>query len=342
MTVPGLEAVAAEEIESSLDAEVRRTASGLVVFRCLNPDRRMLRLRTVEDVFLLLWGTDRLTGRASDLKQIALWTAREPDWPRVLRMHHAIHSKPKGKPTYRLIAQKRGSHVYRRVDALKALAKGLAGKLPASWKPAAENAALEVWLSINGPSAVCGVRLSDRSMRHRTYKEEHLPASLRPVVAAAMAKLAGVQPGMRVIDPMCGVGTILTECLAMQPSAFVVGGDRELNALRAADANLRRLAEPLLVQWDARRLPLPDASFDRLISNPPFGKQLGDVKTIGELYYGMVAEAKRVVKSGGRVVYLVMEHEPLAQAAKDAGWRLAVRRRIRLLGQPAVITVYRT
>jgi tRNA (guanine6-N2)-methyltransferase len=302
----------------------------------------LLRLRTVEDVFLLLWGTDRLTCRTQDLKQIALWTAREPDWPCVLQLHHAIHSKPRGKPTYRLIAQKRGAHAYRRVDALKALARGLEGKLPASWKPAAENAALEVWLTINGPAAVCGVRLSDRSMRHREYKEEHMPASLRPVVAAAMVRLAEVQSGMRVVDPMCGVGTILSECLAMVSAALVLGGDREWNALRATDANLRHFDGPLLVRWDARRLPLPDASFDRLISNPPFGKQLGDIETIDALYDDMVQEASRVLKGSGRAVYLVMEFTPLARAAQQAGWRLVTRLCIRLLGQPAIIAVYQT
>ena len=70
---------------------------------------------------------------------------------------------------------------------------------PASWKPADENAAIEIWLTIQEATAVCGIRLSDRTMRHRTYKFEHFPASLRPTVAGAMVRLAGVKPGDRVV-----------------------------------------------------------------------------------------------------------------------------------------------
>src|SRR5438094_843688 len=71
----------------------------------------------------------------------------------------------------------------------------------------------EFWLSIDGATAVCGLRLSDKTMRHRTYKGEHLPASLRPTVAAAMVRLAEVRPGQAVLDPTCGAGTLLAEQL---------------------------------------------------------------------------------------------------------------------------------
>ncbi len=216
MVQPGLEEVAGEEIERDLGGEVKRTARGVVVFRLDEIDRRILSLRTTEDVFLLAWGTDQLTFRAGDLDEIERWTARGPDWQRLLRLHHAVRPKPKGKPTYWLVTQMEGHHGYLRRDARKALAHGLEGKFPASWRPAEENAAIEVWLTIDGATAVCGLRLSDRTMRHRTYKLEHRPASLRPTVAAAMVRLAGGQAGQVVLDPMCGAGTILAEHLVVR------------------------------------------------------------------------------------------------------------------------------
>src|SRR5438477_142615 len=82
--------------------------------------------------------------------------------------------------------------------------RGLGGKCPAAWRPAEENAAVEFWLTLDGATAVCGVRLSDRTMRHRTYQLEHRPASLRPTVAAAMVRLAEVRPPHVLADPMCG------------------------------------------------------------------------------------------------------------------------------------------
>jgi 23S rRNA G2445 N2-methylase RlmL len=344
---PGLETVAGAEIEEELHGEVKRTGRGLVVFRVPEVDASVLRLRTTEDVFLLAWGTDKLTYRAEDLERIRRWTAHEADWGALLRIHHALRPKPKGRPTYRLVTQMTGQHGYRRMDAAKALGRGLVGKLPASWRAAEESAALEIWLTIQGATAVCGVRLSDRSMRHRTYKLEHLPASLRPTVAAAMVRLAGARHGEVVLDPMCGAGTILAEQreaarAGRRGRINVLGGDRDRGALRAAAANLRRLGPAQLVCWDAARLPLASASVDRVISNPPFGKQLSRPEDVGPLYRRMVPEYDRVLKPGGRAVLLVSDLAALKDAARAAGWVREQQLRVRILGQPAVLTVWRT
>jgi 23S rRNA G2445 N2-methylase RlmL len=343
---PGLEPVAAEEIERDLGGEIKRTGRGLVVFRVPQIDASLLGLSTVEDVFLLAWGTDQLTYRAEDLDRIRRWTAREPDWPQLLRLHHALRPLPKGRrPTYHLVAQMEGQHGYLRRDARKALAEGLTGKFPESWRPAEENAAVEVWLTIDGATAVCGLRLSDRTMRHRTYKLEHRPASLRPTVAAALVRLAEIQPGHVVLDPMCGAGTILAEYLeAFRKQRGVrpaVGGDLERGAVWAAAANLRRLGPALLAQWDARRLPLPDAVVHRVVSNPPFGKQLASPEAVGPLYSAVVAECDRVLRRNGRAVLLASDAAALLAAARGVGWTALRQLSVRVLGQPAVISVWR-
>jgi 23S rRNA G2445 N2-methylase RlmL len=341
-----LEPVAAEEIGETLAAEVKRTGAGLVVFRVPEIDPGILRLRTVEDIFVLAWGTDQLSYRAADLDRIRRWTAHDADWEALLRIHHRIRPKPKGKPTYRLVVQMSGEHGYRRADARKALADGLAGKLPASWRHAEENAAIEIWLTIHGATAVCGMRLSDRTMRHRSYKMEHLPASLRPTVAAAMVRLADIKSGQVVLDPMCGAGTILAEVLesARQRATrlrCVFGGDLEAAALRAAGPNLRRIGNVVLVRWDARALPLPDASADRILCNPPFGKQLSTPEEIGPLYRGFLRESDRVLRPHQRAVLLASDQRALQEAARAVGWYRERQFRVRVLGQPAFISVWR-
>jgi 23S rRNA G2445 N2-methylase RlmL len=346
MVMPGLEAVAEEEIKQELGGEIKRSGRGIVVFRIeeITPD--LLQLRTTEDVYLLGWGTDELTYRAEDLDKIRRWTAREVDWARLLRMHHELRPKPTGKPTYRLVTQMTGEHGYRRIDAGKAMARGLEGKLPASWRYADENASVEVWLTIHGATAVCGLRLSDRSMRHRTYKEEHRPASLRPTVAAAMVRLAGIRPHQVYVDPMCGVGTILGELLAATRGSIgrtikVLGGDIDGSTIRAAVSNLRRLGQPSLTRWDATALPLEDASVDCVISNPPFGKQLSSPEEIEPLYRAMTLEFDRILKPGGRAVLLVSEFDLLRDTVKELGWKRERIVRVRVLGQNAVISVWR-
>src|SRR5262245_23882274 len=345
MVLPGLEAIAADEGAGHLGGEVKKAQKGVVVFRVAQIGPDLLRLRTVEDVFLLAWGTDSLTYRAEDLKSIRHWTAKEADWQQLFSLHHAIRPKPKGKPTYRLVTQMGGTHGYRRVDAGKALAQGLAGIFPASWKPADENAAVEVWLTIRGRTAVCGLRLSDKTMRHRPYKVEHQPASLRPTIAAAMVRLAGAGPGDVVLDPMCGAGTILAEQIELSKlrkagRVETWGGDRDMNMLRAAASNLHRVGPAMLAHWDATRLPLACESVDRVVSNPPFGKQLASEEEIGPLYRAAVRECNRVLKMAGRAVFLVSDADALRESIKPHHWQPSRQLRVEVLGQPATIGVW--
>ena len=342
IVLPGLEEIAAEEIKKRLGGEVKKAYRGVVVFRVGEIDRRLLSLRTTEDVYLLAWGSDSLTYRAADLDEIEKWTARKPDWPELLRLHHAIRPRPRGKPTYRLVAQMEGKHGYRRTDAGKAMGRGLAGVFPDSWKPAEENASVEVWLCIDQATAVCGMRLSDKTMRHRTYKDEHRPASLRPTVAAAMCWAAQARAGESVLDPMCGAGTILAEQHEMgKGQVRVLGGDIERNAVRDAAANLARVGEAGLARWDARRLPLQSGSIDHIVSNPPFGKQMASPEQVGPLYRAMAREYDRVLKPGGQAVLLASEADALGEAVGAVGWRPKRRLRVRVLGQLATLGVWR-
>jgi 23S rRNA G2445 N2-methylase RlmL len=344
---PGLEEIASEEIVRDLGGEVRKTQRGLIVFRVKAITSDILELRTVEDVFLLAWGTDALTYRATDLQKIEQWTAKSADWPALLNLHHRVRPKPSAKPTVHFVAQMTGTHGYRRIDARQAMLRGLSGKLPASWREVDEGASVEIWLTIQGKQAVCGLRLSDATMRHRTYKSEHRPASLRPTVAAAMVRLAGASAGMTVVDPMCGGGTILAEQMALAHrrragEVAVLGGDRDADAVRAAAGNLRRAGPGFrLVRWDARRLPLADQSIDRIASNPPFGVQLGEPWAIGPLYRDAIVEWDRVLRAGGRVVVLVGDATLWHPSAMAIGWRLDHRVRVRILGQAAEISVWR-
>lgn len=351
MVHDGLEGIAGEEIVQTLGGMVKRSGAGIVVFRLEDIDRSILQLRTTEDVFLFAWGTDELSYRAKDLDSIERWTARSAPWDVLLKIHHAVTPKPRGKTTYRLVAQMTGVHGYRRIDALQAVARGLAGKLPASWKYADENASVEVWLTIHGAMAICGLRLSDRTMRHRSYKHEHLPASIRPTVAAAIARMADLKPNQSVLDPMCGAGTLLAEAYLSTrgkrttggvdwPMHFL-GGDLDKSHVRAAQVNLRQFHIEDLRVWDARDLPLEDASIDRIVCNPPFGKQLATPEAVVPLYRESVREMQRVLRPGGKAVLIVADAKALRSAVERVGWKEQRHAQIRMLGQRALIALFR-
>lgn len=345
MVHAGIEPVAADEINRDLGGEVKKTTRNFVVFRLDNITPDVLKLRTTEDVFLLAWGSDSLTFRADDLRTIQNWTARKPNWEQLFRIHHSLRPKTKGKPTYRLVCQLQGEHGYRRTDARDALRAGLAGKIPNGWLPADENAWLEIWLTVHGKTAVCGLRLSDRTMRHRTYKLEHVAASLRPTMAAAMVRLAGIGPGMTVLDPMCGAGTLLAETIELSKkrkygTVHVLGGDLDPHAIFTTSENLVRVGPTDIARWDVHRLPLDELSVDRIVCNPPFGVQLAKPEEIPDLYDTLSRECDRVLRPGGRAVFIAAEQDVLRGALQGRGWSPTRQLRVRILGLPATISVW--
>jgi len=149
-----------------------------------------------------------------------------------------------------------------------------------------------------------------------------------------------------VLDPMCGAGTILAEQAELDRRrgagpTVKLGGDLDRAAVRAAAANTRRAGPLLLARWDAARLPLPAGSVDRVITNPPFGKQLGTPGEIGPLYQAAVAECDRALKADGRAVVLVADPDRLRAAVRPVGWQPLRQLRVRVLGQPAELSVWR-
>lgn len=345
MCQSGLEPIVADEITREVGGDVKKSSRGFVVFRTDRIDEKLLHLRTTEDVYLLAWGSDSLTFKAADLKTITQWTARQPNWEQMIALHQQVKGPPKARPTFHLVCQMQGEHGYRRVDALDALADGLAGKIPGAWVPKDENAYFEVWLTIHGKTAVCGVRLSDRTMRHRTYKHEHIAASLRPTVAAAMVRMAGAGPGMTLLDPFCGAGTILAEQLQLSEqrkagAVQLLGGDEDAQAVYCAQQNLKGLGEVVLCRWDVRALPLASGVIDRIVTNPPFGKQLATLEEIEPLYRAAAREWNRVLKPGGRAVLLVAEQDTLRAALAPHHWQPVRQYKVRVLGQAAVLSVW--
>jgi 23S rRNA G2445 N2-methylase RlmL len=88
-------------------------------------------------------------------------------------------------------------------------------------------------------------------------------------------------------------------------------------------------------------MPLAEKSVDRIVSNPPFGKQFGRPEDIGPLYQKAVTEYDRVLRAGGRAVLLVSDAGLLRDAARAVDWQAVQKIRVRVLGQPAAISVWR-
>lgn len=355
-TQPGFEAIAADEIERALDgATVRGTRSvadknSMLLFDYPGDARDLLELRTVEDIFVVLATLPDVPPTREALRALEQAAVRATAVEPALAL--ARQTQPgrggRGKLRFRVVSRQVGQAAYRRVDAQRAVERGIAGRGDHRWQ-LAEDGAIELWLTLlpnraAGPSqseAILALRLSDERMRHREYKIEHLPASLRPTAAAALAWLTRPSDEDVFLDPMCGAGTILIERAHMGRYKQLLGGDRREEALAVARANVGPRYKPIeLRQWDARDLPLDAGSVSAAAVNLPFGRQVGTPDENRGLYPAFLREIARVLRPGGRLVALSGDRQTFAESARRAS-QLARRESypVQVLGQPATIYV---
>lgn len=177
-------------------------------------------------------------------------------------------------------------------------------------------------------------RLSPRPLSARRWRAANLPGALNATIAAAMVDLADVRAGQGVLNLMCGSGTLLIE------AGGGVGVDVDADALALARRNDPALS---LVQADARGLPFPDASFDRLLADLPYGHRMGSHQENEALYAAVLAEAARVARPGA--VMAVITHELRrfeSVLAGSAPWRVEHERRVFQKGHHPHIWVLRS
>lgn len=342
--MPGLEEIAWSEIQrratgaEKIASKVIPEKNGLVLFHYAGPPADLLRLRTAEDVFFLVERLKIVWGREG-LEQIyrALLANRALDEGLILQKE-LHHREGKRRLRLRVISRLAGQgHPYRRLDLAQTVERALAQRGGGRWQLVEEGADGEIWANLIGLDFICGLRLSEASMRHRDYKKAHIAASLRPSVAAAMVWLTEPQPMDVFLDPFCGAGTLLIERGSCARHKLLLGGDLDPAALAAAAENIGPRHKPChLLRWDARHLPLAAHSVDVIATNPPFGQKIGSHEENVELYQRFFAEAERVLVPQGRMTLLSGEMalvEEILHASR--AWRLAQSYTITILGQKA-------
>lgn len=326
-TMPGFEEIAWLEIRdrcpeaSFVEYLYAKEQNGILVFDYAGEIDTLLTMRTTEDVFLQALSEKRMSRGKGDLTQITNLVSKGESFGRSVNnlMRWRQFSAP---PTYRVISRKYGQHQYRRKDLETAVYYGIRSRYP-RWQPVDDGGQVEVWANLLGSHLLIGLRLSDRSMRHRYKKKVELPASLRPSVAAALVRLTTPQPDDVFLDPMCGSGTILLERMHAGPYTKILGGDIDEARVDAARQNLpqnRKGRKKNLIsvrQWDAQSLPLEDQTINKVATNLPFGKQIGSRQNLETLYTALLNELTRVVVPDGRIVLLSSEYDLIKQLMRS-------------------------
>ena len=300
----------------------------------------LVTLGTTEDVFFHL-ATIALTGEKNDLKTLQE-TLQIASIEAALRAHREIQGPSRGRTTFRVIvqAQMQSWQKYRRSHMQQAVELNVYSHYP-KWRLVPDDSSLEFWLQLTGKEALLGLRLTDHSMRHRTYKTANRPASLRPTIARAIVQLTRPQDNDIFLDPMCGAGTLLIERALAGRHEMLYGGDIEPEAVSDTLENFGNKHKPHHIQhWDACKLPLPNQSVNKVAINPPWGRQIGSPSQLQSLYKSTFSEIDRVLQTGGIVSVLTSEWDLLKRVLSKTNLTLIDHiKEISVLGRRADIFV---
>jgi 23S rRNA G2445 N2-methylase RlmL len=332
LTTRGLESVSADEVAALPGVTITQTAYRRVLAACEGVLTPFLNLRTIDDVFIDV-GTWPDMGHTRDiLKKITRYSSHL-DLQSAYDACAKIRWLPE-RPTFSVTANFVGKRNYNTDEIKLAVADGIYNSY--DWIYSADDSIsdLNLRVFIEHEMALVGVRLAQEALNKRPYKLAHQPGSLKPPVAAALIKLAKVAPGQSLLDPFCGSGTILVEAALI--GAVAQGGDSDAAAVEHTRTNLKEAGVNTLVQqWDARKLPLEDASIDRIVSNLPWGRQVQVDADLESLYHDALAEMRRVLVPGGRAVILT----GTPQLVTSPGLEVSQQIEISLFGQNPTIVV---
>jgi len=170
-------------------------------------------------------------------------------------------------------------------------------------------------LHIHRNTAVISLDLSGGSLHRRGYRQETVEAPMQESLAAAIVAFSGWDGSRKLLDPLCGSGTLLCEALMRQcriPASYlradfgfvhlpdfdatawnrvkseadgailapdgvnISGSDASKTAIRAARSNLRNLPHGDRVELKTIRFQDLEPVADAvIIANPPYGIRLG-------------------------------------------------------------------
>lgn len=227
----------------------------------------------------------------------------------------------------------------------KAVVKRLSDKYGISWfDETGPN--VHIRFSVYKDTVTIGIDTSGEGLHKRGYRRNSNDAPLKETLAAGMCDIARIYPDTKIFDPFCGSGTILIEAalkaaniapglnryFAAEKFGFIDKSLWQSERMRAQDlirhnidfcaegydiddkcaeltlANAKKAGVAKYVKasiGDIKNFELP-AGRMLVITNPPYGERLLDIKSAEQLYKIM---GERFIKEEGKKYYIISPHD---------------------------------
>ncbi|MEM6800825.1 MAG: methyltransferase domain-containing protein [Bacteroidota bacterium] len=320
--IRGLESLCERELRSLEGLDIKKKEIRTLFFTYPKEALDLVKLKSVDVVFLFLAKIEGLDHTRASLGKIEEGLASLAiDFPEVIQQIKKLRTLA-AKPSFGLTVGLQGKKNFSRFELAERVLPFFKEKLGINYipnEPASPAADLDFRISLEGENLYLGLRLEKKPLHRRPYKQHNRPGSTKAPLAYILASLAEIKAGDKVLDPCCGVGSILMEAATSFEAAQFFGTDINASAISSSKEHAKHLGLDIdLQEADAGNLPFESLFFDHIIVNPPWGRQVAKELDIPSLYERFFAEFSRLLKVGGNLICLTDQEDWMKNHLKSS------------------------
>lgn len=157
-----------------------------------------------------------------------------------------------------------------------------------------------------------------------SYRREYVASSIKPVNAALLVELARdyMIEDAQVLDPFCGVGTMLIERQMVVKGNTSYGIDTFPEAIAKAKVNTKAAGQIIHYVNCSCFDFTHDYKFDEIFTNMPFATAHKSEEEIWEIYRSFFPMAKRLLTPDGTIIMYTHDPDFVDRLAKESGYRI--------------------
>lgn len=335
----GLEVIAQSEVKDKIgvDSETQR---GRVWFSTDALVQDVLKLKSINNLFVIMFNKkledNDIPRDASSLESLLMRVGDECDWRVGLEKWKQmckfeldldkILTKDENlrefQPKFRVSSNRFGlNHKFTSPEICSVFGHVIDTKF--GWPIKLKDFDLQVMANFNENHLYVGITLTPLALDRRNIVSTGY-TTLRAATCYSLLRVANIQTGDIIMDPMAGSGAIPVECCygwGEEWLAFTLAGEIESKPLCKCKVNLDsfRAGPPRdILQLDLRGSPIRDACIDVIVSDLPFGRRHGSKKHNRSLYPELLSEMGRMVRpETGRAALLTQDFKSMNHAYRQ-------------------------
>lgn len=173
----------------------------------------------------------------------------------------------------------------------------------------------------------CFVKLYTIPDTRFSYRQEYIASSIKPVNAALLVELAKdyMVKDAQILDPFCGVGTMLIERQMRVKGNTSYGIDIYNDAVLKAKVNTEAAGQIIHCVNKDFFFFTHEYLFDEIFTDMPFATSNKPESEIAEIYLNFFAKAREILKPDGIIIMYTHNREMIRKPAAASGFEILKR-----------------